>query len=415
MEIFIIISLVLLLISSIIIIILLVKNNAKKDNSDYSQTIHNSVGNAMNNFSTLIKNNFDENARAQQNKIEGMTDVVKTTMDGLNNSVKSSNEVTEKRLNEMADRLAESIRSLQNENSKKLDEMRGVVDEKLQKTLEDRISKSFETVSNQLQEVYKAIGEMRTLASGVDSLQKVLTNVKTKGILGEIQLGAILEEILAPEQYETNVRTKKGSIDPVEFAIKLPGTKDEPIYLPIDSKFPLVPYNNLIDAYDSCDKEAVERAKKVLKTNITNFAKDIASKYIDVPNTTEFAIMFLPVEGLYAEVVKLDLISELQAKYKINIAGPSTMAALLNSLQMGFKTLAIQKRSAEVWNILSGVKTEFENFEKVLTETQTKMDKVQEGLELLVGTRTRKINAKLKGVTTLPEIEARQMFDEVNE
>lgn len=287
---------------------------------------------------------------------------------------------------------------MQASNEKKLEEMRATVDEKLQKTLEERISQSFNLVNERLERVYKSLGEMQKVGAGVEDLKKVLSNVKTRGILGEVQLGAILEEILSPEQYETNIATKKGSADRVEFAVKLPGDGETPVYLPIDAKFPLDAYGNLMDAYDSGDALAVQAAAKELKTRIKGFAKDIRTKYIDVPNTTDFAIMFLPTEGLYAEVVRYGLVEELQ-KEKINIAGPTTMAALLNSLQMGFRTLAIQQRSSQVWKVLEEVKTEFGKFETVLAKTQDRMRQASDELDKLVGTRTNAINRKLRDVS----------------
>ena len=275
--------------------------------------------------------------------------------------------------------------------------MRNIVEEKLQETLENRISKSFSLVNERLEQVYKGLGEMQTLASGVGDLKKVLSNVKTRGILGEIQLGTILEEILSPEQYQTNFPTKKGSKDNVEYAVKLPTG----IYLPIDAKFPLNSYSNLVEAYELGDKEKIKEKKNELSSLIKKFAKDIKEKYINPPNTTDFAIMFLPLESLYAEVVNIGLLEILQRDYNINIAGPSTMAALLNSLQMGFKTFAIQKRSNEVWQILGAIKTEFNNFSDVLEKAQNKINSANSELDKLIGTRTRQIQKKLKDIENL--------------
>ncbi len=305
------------------------------------------------------------------------------------------------------------MKEMQESNEKKLEEMRRTVDEKLQKTLEDRISQSFKMVSERLEQVYTSLGEMQKVGAGVDDLKRVLSNVKTRGILGEVQLGAILEEILSPEQYESNIATKKGSSDRVEFAVKLPGDDEKPVYLPVDAKFPLDAYQKLLDAYDSADSAQVQQAVKELRARIKGFAKDIHSKYIDVPNTTEFAIMFLPVEGLYAEVVRYGMVEELQ-KEKINIAGPTTMAALLNSLQMGFRTLAIQKNSGQVWKVLGEVKTEFEKFEKVLDKAHDKMLAASRELDDLVGVRTRAINRKLRDVSefALPHSENTSIFSE---
>lgn len=295
----------------------------------------------------------------------------------------------------------EKLESIRRENLRQLDEMRQTVDEKLQKTLEDKMNKSFSLVNERLEQVYKGLGEMQTLAVGVGDLKKVLSNVKTRGILGEIQLGAILSEILSKEQYEENIATKKGSKNVVEFAIKLPSDGDSIVYLPIDSKFPGDTYSALRDAVESGDKQSIELAQKALVQRIKGEAKDIHDKYIDPPNTTEFAIMFLPFEGLYSEVVNMGLVEVLQREYKVNIAGPSTMAALLNSLQMGFKTLAVQKRSAEVWKILGGVKTEFDKFNDVLVMTQQRLDQANKELDKLVGVRTRQIQRQLKDVESV--------------
>ncbi len=295
---------------------------------------------------------------------------------------------------------------IQDDNNRQLDEMRKTVDEKLQKTLEEKMNQSFSLVNERLEQVYKGLGEMQNLAVGVGDLKKVLSNVKTRGILGEIQLGSILSEILSPEQYEENVATKKGSKNVVEFAVKLPSDDDSFIYLPIDSKFPGDTYYALRDASEEGDKEKLDAAVKQLIVRIKSEAKDIHDKYIDPPNTTEFAIMFLPFEGLYSEVVNRGLVEVLQRDYKVNIAGPSTMAALLNSLQMGFKTLAVQKRSAEVWKILGEVKQEFDKFNDVLVLTQQRLDQANKELDKLVGVRTRQIQRKLKDVQSPSQIEA---------
>lgn len=295
----------------------------------------------------------------------------------------------------------EKLESIRRENLRQLDEMRQTVDEKLQKTLEEKMNKSFSLVNERLEQVYKGLGEMQTLAVGVGDLKKVLSNVKTRGILGEIQLGAILSEILSKEQYEENIATKKGSKNVVEFAIKLPADGAGTVYLPIDSKFPGDTYSALREAVESGDRQSIESAKKALVQRIKGEAKDIHDKYIDPPNTTEFAIMFLPFEGLYSEVVNMGLVEVLQREYKVNIAGPSTMAALLNSLQMGFKTLAVQKRSAEVWKILGGVKTEFDKFNDVLVMTQQRLDQANKELDKLVGVRTRQIQRQLKDVESV--------------
>ena len=302
------------------------------------------------------------------------------------------------------------LETMQRDNHSQLDLMRQTVDEKLQKTLNDRITQSFQLVNERLQEVYTGLGEMRTLASGVGDLKKVLSNVKTRGILGEYQLGAIIAELLSPEQYEENVITKPGSTQRVEFAIRLPGENGQGVYLPIDAKFPGDTYAQLVDAYDTGDPAAIAAAQAALETRIKGCAKDIRDKYIDPPNTTDFAIMFLPFEGLYAEVVRMGLVDTLQRQYRVNIAGPTTFAALLNSLQMGFRTLAIQKRSGEVWTVLGAVKTEFETFGTVLEAAQTRIEQTSRELDKLVGVRTRQINRKLKSVSTLPKEDAARLL-----
>jgi len=295
------------------------------------------------------------------------------------------------------------LNAMQEDQNKRLGEMRETVDEKLQKTLEDKIGQSFRLVSDRLEQVYKGLGEMQTLANGVGDLKKVLSNVKTRGILGEIQLGAILEQLLSKEQYEENVVTKSTGSDRVEFAIKLPGDQHGTVWLPIDAKFPQEPYLKLLETYDGGAQEQVEAAYKTLERAIKTAAKDIHDKYIEAPYTTDFAILFLPVEGLYAEVVRHGLVEALQKDYKVNIAGPTTMAALLNSLQMGFKTLAIQRHSSEVWTVLGAVKTEFDKFGQVLVQTQARINQANTELDKLVGVRTRSIQRKLNSIASLDE------------
>ncbi len=308
----------------------------------------------------------------------------------------------EQKLENIRRTMEERVSALQAGNEKKLDEMRHTVDEKLQKTLDERLKQSFSMVQESLDKVQRGLGEMQTLATGVGDLKKVLSNVKTRGILGEIQLGAILEEILSPEQYEANVATVKGSADRVEYAVKLPGDGEgETVWLPIDAKFPYDAYTQLLQAYDDANADAVAAAGKVLEGRIKQFAKSIKEKYVRVPETTEFAIMFLPIEGLYAEVVRRGLVEQLQNEHKINIAGPTTMAALLSSLQMGFRTLAIQKRSGEVWSVLGEVKTEFGKFSEHLLKTKNRIDMASKDIDHLIGTRTNAMNRKLRSVTTL--------------
>lgn len=355
----------------------------------------------------LVKD-LGEILASSQNRISEVQD---KRLSELSTQLSLRQETLQKTVNDMAKGMDTRFASLIEQNEKKLEQMRATVDEKLQKTLEERIGQSFKMVSERLEQVYRGLGEMQTLAAGVGDLKKVLSNVKTRGILGEIQLGAILEQILAPEQYETNVVTKPGSGKPVEYAVKLPGDSDGEVYLPIDSKFPADVYQTLVEAYDTGDAALILEASKALDSRIKQSAKDIRDKYIDPPHTTDFAIMFLPFEGLYAEVVRRGLVETLQNTYKINIAGPTTMAALLNSLQMGFRTLAIQKRSGEVWKILGAVKTEFERFSKVLAQTQERIRQADNELDRLVGVRTRQIERQLRSVVTLSDTEAKKILD----
>ena len=327
----------------------------------------------------------------------------KTFEQGNEQRLKTFEFNNEQKLEAIRQTVERRLVSLQTDNTQKLDEIRNIVDEKLQKTLEAKVAQSFQLVNERLEQVYKGLGEMQTLATGVGDLKKVLSNVKTRGILGEIQLGAILEEILSPEQYVTNAITKVGSAERVEYAVKLPTDDGAPVYLPIDSKFPADLYSNLQDAYESGSPEAISAAILLLTQRIKQEAAKIRDKYLDPPNTTDFAIMFLPFEGLYAEVVNRGLVEELQRSYRVNIAGPSTMAALLNSLQMGFRTFAIQKRSSEVWRVLGAVKTEFQKFSTVLASSRKRLQQVDDDLEQLIGTRTRAITRNLRAVEQLDE------------
>lgn len=380
-------------------------------------------------FDAMKAQIFEEMRAARLENAQMTKENITLISDVLSDAQKSGAEMQDRRLREISERFKQfsleneqkleniratienRLRAVSENNEKQLEKMRQTVDEKLQKTLDERISQSFKLVSERLEQVYKGLGEMQTLAVGVGDLKKVLSNVKTRGILGEIQLGAILEEILAPEQYKTNVVTKSGR-DAVEFAVCLPGADDSEVYLPIDSKFPADMYANLVDAYDTGDTAQINAAAAALERSIKQSAKTIHDKYVNPPQTTDFAIMFLPFEGLYAEVVRRGLVEVLQRDYKISIAGPTTMASLLNSLQMGFKTLAIQKHSSEVWNVLGAVKTEFDKFGTVLAQTQTRLEQANRELDKLVGVRTRKIQSTLKKITSLSEPEAASLLDD---
>ncbi len=346
-----------------------------------------------------------ESAAAIRQTVQSMSEVLLTAQGNANKTMTDS-------LENIRRAVTEQLAGIRQENTHQLEQMRQTVDEKLQKTLNDRITQSFRLVNERLEQVYTGLGEMKTLASGVGDLKKVLSNVKTRGVLGEVQLGAILEQILAPEQYAANVKTKPHSTNFVEYAVKLPGSEDGTVWLPIDAKFPVDAYSQLLDAYDSGDADVIKAAGSVLEQRIRSFARDIRDKYIDPPNTTDFALMFLPLEGLYAEVVRRGMIEPLQNDYKVNITGPTTMAALLNSLQMGFRTLAIQKRSGEVWKILGAVKTEFDKFGDVVTAVQNRLEQANTELDKLVGVRTRQIQRKLAGVTVLSDSEAAGLLED---
>ena len=357
--------------------------------------------------------------------LKGQTAVVEKLRDGLTGQIdrmdrelaedqKQLNETVRERLTAMQTTLEQGVKALREETGRKLDEIRGTVDEKLQSTLEKRITESFRTVSEQLEQVYRGLGEMQTLAEDVGGLKKVLAGVKTRGILGEVQLGAILEEILSPEQYDTNVATVPGSAERVEYAVRLPG-RDGTVYLPVDAKFPGERYAQLAEARETGDRTAEDEARKALLAALRAEARDIREKYVEVPYTTAFGVMFLPFEGLYAEAVNSGLIEELQRDWQISVAGPSTMAALLNSLQMGFRTLAIRKRSGEVWEVLGAVKTEFEKFEGVMLSMQRHLNQTSSDLEDLMGRRTRAIARKLRSVQQLDDGRAAEILPEWEE
>ena len=351
-----------------------------------------------------VRQSRTESNAATQQAIQNMSQVLLTAQTSANTAINEN-------LESIRRAMVTQLSGIREENNRQLEQMRQTVDEKLQTTLNDRITQSFQLVNERLEQVYAGLGEMKTLASGVGDLKKVLSNVKTRGILGEVQLGAILEQILAPEQYAANVKTRPGTTHFVEYAVKLPGTDEDTVWLPIDAKFPVDAYSQLLDAYESGDPDAVKAAGNLLEQRIKAFAKDIRDKYVAPPYTTDFGIMFLPIEGLYAEVVRRGLIETLQNEYHINIAGPTTMAALLNSLQMGFKTLAIQKRSGEVWKLLGAVKTEFDKFGNVVEAAQKRLEQAGSELDKLVTTRTRMIQRKLAQVTSLPEAEATALIE----
>jgi DNA recombination protein RmuC len=352
----------------------------------------------------IINQSKTDNALFRDTQINSF----KGFQDTFDKNVSSFNQVQR----EMFAILNEEQKKLVDSTEKKLEEMRATVDEKLQKTLNERLGQSFELVVRQLENVQKGLGEMQTLAQDVGGLKRVLTNVKMRGSIGEVQLAMLLEQILAPGQYEANVKTKSGSAEIVEFAIKLPGRDDQQsvVWLPVDAKFPKDIYEQLQSAHESGDIPKIEAAQKLLEQTIKKMAKDIHEKYIDPPNTTDFGIMFLPFEGIYAEVVRrASLLDELQRTYKIVVTGPTTLAAILNSLQMGFKTLAIQQRSGEVWKILGAVKKEFELFAGLVEKAQGNIQTVLNQLDDVLGKRTRAIQRKLSSVEVLDPIENKQI------
>jgi DNA recombination protein RmuC len=332
--------------------------------------------------------------------------VQKDQLDSFSQQLMAMTKLNEEKLNAMRKTMGDQLQAMQADNTQKLEQMRATVDEKLHSTLEKRLGESFKQVSERLEQVYKGLGEMRNLATGVGDLKKVLTNVKTRGTWGEIRLSHVLEQILTPDQYDVNVATKKNSNERVEFAIKLPGQDQDHekiVWMPIDSKFPQEDYQRLLDAQEAADKEQAERSIKNLETRIKAEAKYIKEKYLDPPNTTDFGIMFLPIEGLYAEVLRRPgLCDTLQREYRIVVTGPTTLAALLNSLQMGFRTLAIEKRSSEVWELLGAVKTEFGKFGAVLAKTKKKLQEASHTIDK-AEVRTRAIERKLSKVQEVPQ------------
>lgn len=365
-----------LLLILIFLVIILIAKSSNTDTSKLEHNISDSTQRSVKLIGDIISEN-QKNIGAMQSE----------NFARIDNSLINTQKMVERQLEKM-----------RTDNNIRLDEMRGMVEKKLEKSIDAKITNSFKLVNDRLEQVYKGLGEMQVLASGVGDLKKVLSNVKTRGIMGELQLKNILQEIMAPEQYEENVITIPGSRNMVEFAIKLPGNDGKYVYLPIDAKFPATFYHELVDAYESDDTERIKDAASSLIRRIKSEAADIRSKYIEPPYTTDFAIMFLPFEGLYAEVINRGLVDELQSNYKINIAGPSTMAAMLNSLQTGFKTLAIEKRSAEVWDVLGAVKSEFDKFAEALDSAQKRINQANDDLDKLVGVRTRAIQRSLKGI-----------------
>ena len=430
------ILLLLILIALAIVILSRIRNQSRYDSIRESFAI---FGNNLDRLSSLQREEFqrsrEESLKVAKDNRDEMQKTLESFDASLSRNIRDFNEVqrlsfesltarsreqalnTEARLEKMRETIESKLKEIQTDNSTRLEQMRETVNEKLQETLNARISESFKLVTDQLEQVYKGLGDMQKLAVGVGDLKKVLSNVKTRGTLGEIQLGTILEQYLSPDQYLKNVVVKTGTRESVEFAIKLPGNEnpDEPVLLAIDSKFPVEDYQRLVEIYENMadtSREEITRAERSFDASVAKAAKTIWQKYISPPETTNFAIMFVPTEGLYAQILsRTGLFEMLQREYSVTVVGPSNLVAFLSSLQMGFRTLAVQKRSNEVWQILGAVKTEFESFEKVLEKAQNQILSASGSIEKLVGTRSRAIRRKLRNIQELPASEAARLME----
>ena len=407
-----------IIVGLLIVIMLQVVWRPRKDGRE-QETLEKLFAEMQRSFERIEKNfredfrlNREESRLVAKDNREELAASLRAFQESFERGIASFNQLQKEKFAALDERQREWV----NHAEKRLEEIRQTVDEKLQQTLNERISQSFRLVNEQLANVQKGLGEMQSLAQDVGGLKRVLSNVKTRGNIGEIQLSMLLEQLLAPEQYEANVHTRKGSDAVVEFAVKLPGKDDarEFVYLPIDAKFPKDVYEQLLDAYDAADPQQIESAGKQLEATIKKMAKDISEKYLAPPATTDFGIMFLPFEGIYAEVVRRSaLLEDLQRNYKVVVTGPTTLAAILNSLQMGFRTLAIQKHSGEVWTILGAVKKEFEKMGGMLEKAQRNLQTASGQIEEVLGTRTRAIQRRLKDVDTLSDREARAILPEI--
>ena len=409
---------IIIIVGLLIIIVLQVVWRPRRDRQE-QETLEKLFAEMQRSFERIEKNfredfrlNREESRLVAKDNREELAASLRAFQEAFERGIASFNQLQKEKFAALDERQREWVSHAE----KRLEEIRQTVDEKLQQTLNERISQSFRLVNEQLANVQKGLGEMQSLAQDVGGLKRVLSNVKTRGNIGEIQLSMLLEQLLAPEQYEANVHTRKGSDAVVEFAVKLPGKDDarEFVYLPIDAKFPKDVYEQLLDAYDAADPQQIETAGKQLEATIKKMAKDISEKYLAPPATTDFGIMFLPFEGIYAEVVRRSaLLEDLQRNYKVVVTGPTTLAAILNSLQMGFRTLAIQKHSGEVWTILGAVKKEFEKIGGMLEKAQRNLQTASGQIEEVLGTRTRAIQRRLKEVDTLTDREARAILPEI--
>ncbi len=397
----------------LLIILLFLKTSYNRAIKEVEQTVREEFRSNRDESARAARDLREEVVGAQRSSIETMIQTIgelgnlqRDKLESVESRIKELTNSNETRIEKLRNTLDAQLTSLQEANEKKLDQMRQTVDEKLQNTLEKRLAESFKTVSERLEAVQRGLGEMQSLATGVGDLKRVLTNVKARGTWGEVQLGALLEQILTPDQYAKNVQTREGSRETVEYAIRLPGAGNESTtavcWLPIDSKFPQEDYLRLVNAADGADVEAVEKATAALTRTVQNSAKEIADKYLDPPGTTDFAIMFLPTEGLYAEILRQPgLMEKLQQTSRVVVAGPTTLSAILSSLRMGFRTLAIEKRSSEVWNVLAAVKTEFGKFGDVLAKVKNHLDAASNTIDQ-TGVRTRAMKRKLREVEQLP-------------
>ncbi len=419
------ILLIICIVLLLLILIIVLSKGKNKEGIERIETLlkeeNNRLENVMREVSTRLETVTREQSHENRNELgktirefrSELTSVLNTSMqqmqDALHKNMMTGNELQKEKFEAMSKTQEALIQSTE----KRLDEMRIMVEEKLQKTLNERIGQSFEIVRSQLENVQKGLGEMKSLAQDVGGLKKVLTNVKMRGTFGEVQLGALLEQMMSPEQYDANVKTKKSGTEFVEYAIKLPGKDDanNTVYLPIDAKFPKDIYEQYYDAFEAGDAALIDSSSKQLENTIKKMARDIHDKYIDPPFTTDFAIMFLPFESIYAEVIRrTSLVETLQKEYKIVVTGPTTLGAILNSLQMGFRTLAIQKRTGEVWTILGAVKTEFSKFGGLLDKVQKNIQNAGDQLEEVMGKRTRAIERKLRQVEALPTEESNKIL-----
>ena len=397
----------------LLIILLFLKTSYKRAIKGVEQTVREEFRSNRDESARAARDLREEVVRAQRSSIETMIQTIgelgnlqRDKLESVERRIKELTDSNEARIEKLRNTLDAQLKSLQEANEKKLDQMRQVVDEKLQNTLEKRLAESFKIVSERLEAVQRGLGEMQSLATGVGDLKRVLTNVKTRGTWGEVQLGALLEQILTPDQYDKNVQTRKGSREIVEYAIRLPGAGNDSraavCWLPIDSKFPQEDYLRLVSAADAADLDAVEKSTVALVRAVQASAKEIAEKYLDPPGTTDFAIMFLPTEGLYAEILRQPgLMEKLQQTFRVVVAGPTTLSAILSSLRMGFRTLAIEKRSSEVWHVLAAVKTEFGKFGDVLAKVKNHLDAASNTIDQ-TGVRTRAMKRKLREVEQLP-------------